>query len=49
VTSAVLVSSPQTLNADMNEFNGALAGYQFVALGFAWLACLPPEARNGRS
>jgi len=31
VMSAVLVSSPQTLNADMKEFNGALAGYQFVA------------------
>jgi len=25
------VSSPQTLNADMKEFNGALAGYQFNA------------------
>jgi len=31
VMSAVLVSSPQTLNGDMKEFNGALAGYQFVA------------------
>jgi uncharacterized membrane-anchored protein len=31
VMSAVLVSSPQTLNEDMKEFNGALAGYQFVA------------------
>ncbi len=31
VMSAVLVSSPQSLNADMREFNGALAGYQFVA------------------
>ena len=31
VMSAVLVSSPQTLNADMKEFNAALAGYQFVA------------------
>lgn len=31
VMSAVLVSSPQTLNDDMNSFNGALAGYQFVA------------------
>jgi uncharacterized membrane-anchored protein len=31
VMSAVLVSSPQTLNADMKEFNAALAGYDFVA------------------
>ena len=31
VMSAVLVSSPQTLNADMKEFNSALAGYQFNA------------------
>ncbi|MEK6244898.1 MAG: DUF2167 domain-containing protein [Pseudomonadota bacterium] len=31
VMSAVLVSSPQTLNDDMSAFNGALAGYQFVA------------------
>ncbi len=31
VMSAVLVTSPQTLNADMKAFNGALAGYQFVA------------------
>ena len=31
VMSAVLVSSPQTLNSDMKEFNAALAGYQFVA------------------
>ena len=31
VMSAVLVSSPQTLNSDMKEFNGALAGYQFNA------------------
>lgn len=31
VMSAVLVSSPQTLNADMKEFNTVLAGYQFVA------------------
>ena len=31
VMSAVLVSSPQTLNSDMKEFNSALAGYQFVA------------------
>ena len=31
VMSAVLVSSPQTLNEDMKAFNGALAGYQFVA------------------
>jgi uncharacterized membrane-anchored protein len=31
VMSAVLVSSPQTLNDDMKAFNGALAGYQFVA------------------
>ena len=31
VMSAVLVSSPQTLNEDMKAFNGALAGYQFAA------------------
>lgn len=31
VMSAVLVSSPQTLAEDMKSFNGALAGYQFVA------------------
>ncbi len=31
VMSAVLVSSPQTLNEDMKAFNGALAGYEFVA------------------
>ena len=31
VMSAVLVSSPQTLNDDMQAFNGALAGYQFNA------------------
>lgn len=31
VMSAVLVSSPQTLNQDMQAFNGALGGYQFVA------------------
>ncbi len=31
VMSAVLVSSPQSLNSDMKEFNGALAGYRFVA------------------
>jgi uncharacterized membrane-anchored protein len=31
VMSAVLVSSPQTLNADMKEFNSALTGYQFNA------------------
>jgi uncharacterized membrane-anchored protein len=31
VMSAVLVSSPQTLDDDMKAFNGALAGYQFVA------------------
>jgi uncharacterized membrane-anchored protein len=31
VMSAILVSSPQTLNEDMTAFNGALAGYQFVA------------------
>jgi uncharacterized membrane-anchored protein len=31
VMSAVLVSSPQTLNDDMKEFNSALAGYRFVA------------------
>jgi uncharacterized membrane-anchored protein len=31
VMSAVLVSSPQTLNDDMRAFNGALTGYQFVA------------------
>ncbi len=31
VMSAVLVSSPQTLNDDMKAFNGALAGYQFNA------------------
>lgn len=29
--SAVLVSSPQSLNEDMKAFNGALAGYQFNA------------------
>jgi uncharacterized membrane-anchored protein len=31
VMSAVLVSSPQTLNDDVKAFNGALAGYQFNA------------------
>src|SRR6185295_12497660 len=31
VMSTILVSSPQTLNEDMKAFNGALAGYQFVA------------------
>ena len=31
VMSAILVSSPQTLNEDMKAFNGALAGYQFNA------------------
>lgn len=31
VMSAVLVSSPQTLNDDMKAFNGALASYQFNA------------------
>ncbi|SRR5258706_9728806 len=31
VMSAVLVSSPQTLAEDMKAFNGALAGYDFVA------------------
>jgi len=31
VMSAVLVSSPQSLNEDMKEFNTALAGYDFVA------------------
>lgn len=31
VMSAVLVSSPQTLNEDVKSFNGALAGYQFNA------------------
>ena len=31
VMSAVLVSSPQSLDADMKAFNGALAGYDFVA------------------
>lgn len=31
VMSAVLVSSPQSLNEDMKAFNGALAGYQFNA------------------
>ena len=30
VMSAILVSSPQTLGADMKAFNGALAGYDFV-------------------
>jgi uncharacterized membrane-anchored protein len=30
VMSAVLVSSPQTLNEDMKAFNGTLAGYEFV-------------------
>lgn len=30
VMSAILVSSPQTLNEDMKAFNGALAGYDFV-------------------
>ena len=31
VMSAILVSSPQTLNEDMKAFNSALAGYDFVA------------------
>lgn len=31
VMSAILVTSPQTLNDDMQAFNGALAGYKFVA------------------
>ena len=31
VMSAILVSSPQTLNEDMKSFNVALAGYDFVA------------------
>ena len=31
VMSAVLVSSPQTLSEDMQSFNSALSGYQFVA------------------
>ena len=31
VMSAVLVSSPQTLNEDVKAFNGALAGYRFNA------------------
>ena len=31
VMSAVLVSSPQTLNEDMQAFNSSLSGYQFVA------------------
>jgi len=31
VMSAILVSSPQTLNEDMKEFNSALAGYEFAA------------------
>ncbi|MEO8144218.1 MAG: DUF2167 domain-containing protein [Betaproteobacteria bacterium] len=31
VVSAVLVSSPRTLNEDMKAFNGALAGYRFNA------------------
>ena len=31
VMSAILVTSPQTLNEDMQAFNGALAGYKFVA------------------
>jgi len=30
VMSAILVSSPQTLNEDMKSFNTALAGYEFV-------------------
>jgi uncharacterized membrane-anchored protein len=30
VMSAILVSSPQTLNEDMKAFKGALAGYDFV-------------------
>jgi len=30
VMSAILVTSPQTLDADMKAFNGALAGYEFV-------------------
>ena len=30
VMSAILVSSPQSLNEDMKAFNGALAGYDFV-------------------
>ena len=29
--SAVLVSSPQTLNEDIKAFNGALAGFEYVA------------------
>jgi len=31
VMSAVLVTSPQTLNEDMKVFNGALKGFEFVA------------------
>lgn len=31
VMSAILVSAPQTLAEDIKAFNGALAGYQFVA------------------
>ncbi len=31
VMSAILVTSPQTLNDDMKAFNAVLAGYQFVA------------------
>jgi uncharacterized membrane-anchored protein len=31
VMSAVLVSSPQTLAEDMKAFNGALAGFEYVA------------------
>ena len=31
VMSAILVSSPQTLAEDIKAFNGALAGYDFVA------------------
>ena len=31
VMSAVLVTSPQTLNEDMKVFNGALGGFEFVA------------------
>jgi uncharacterized membrane-anchored protein len=31
VMSAVLVTSPQTLNEDMKAFSGALKGYEFVA------------------
>ncbi len=31
VMSAVLVTSPQTLNEDMKAFNGALNGFEFVA------------------